>query len=289
MALPIQPTRKSIVAEAFSRQGIANPDPDVTFRAENEWLEEVKMDVAGDRDWHDLESTQILILTPWTNQYNFDYHFRSQVAVRWYGGSSETGLVVSATSNTVTLDRPLTQDDRGKRIFIYYGTGIRENFQILTVNGSTAVLSGSWFAIPDATSAYVIPTDECLIPGPHADIRRLGQVSTDKIQEWDVFEESFHVWPTPQDQPQILALRGIVDITGVDLDSPRHSNILRWWREVIILGLRMKIQEEHDDEVLPTTMALYERKKLDLRKKDIRERVARFTAGYRPPGGIPRG
>lgn len=58
MAVPTVPTVSTILTEAFRRCGVPSPSVAQLTRAEDEWLEEVKQEVQGEKRWHALEETQ---------------------------------------------------------------------------------------------------------------------------------------------------------------------------------------------------------------------------------------
>ena len=105
MALPTAPTVSTILTEAYTRSGIPTPTPAQLTRAEDEWLEEIKRDIAERKAWQALQETVVMIPLLNVSVYPVPSPLIRVMEIWWYDGA-EKGTAQAGGANTITLTSP---------------------------------------------------------------------------------------------------------------------------------------------------------------------------------------
>lgn len=262
MAIPTAPTLATLVAEGLGKAGHSSPDPALTTRAENLWMEEIKNDIflASAKVQKKLKSlfqTSFLICTVGVHRYSLPSDFGGDLTMTVLDGST-TGLLQTGSTSSATLastDTSTEADLIGKYILIISGTGKGSCSQISAYNGTTFIASVSpdFTTTPVVGDGYRIITDYTFLPPTDAlqidmlrNVTISGKPSTyASLGDQDYGEFFFNYVP---EDTYGIQLRYYVDLSLTDLAGTRMSTLYRKWRNVFIQGVYYKALSELDDE-----------------------------------------
>lgn len=289
MAVPTAPTITTLLTEAFRRAGIPSPSSAQLLRAEDEWLEEVKRDLAAEKRWHVLEETVVLIPTANTQLYQVPSPLIDVSVMRFYYGVTR-GTAQTGTVQTLTVAAGAGKDqDLGRKLYVTSGTGNGQANRVISRSGDVYTMSDLWATTPNATTVYMIADTETEVIGPEHGIPMVGLTRANLIQYWDYHEHVLRLWPVPDQSYYALELDGQVDLSLIDETDARLTRILREWRIAIVLGVAAKVMEDHDDASATAMLQKYELEKQRLMRQDSRKRRRWSGGGFRSPGGLPLG
>lgn len=291
MALPTAPTIATLLTEAFTRAGIPSPTPAQLTRAEDEWFEDVKRDLADRKDWHALAETMVLIPVANIGVYPLPSPL-FRVHDIWFYRGDETGTAQAGASGSITLAAGATSnaaDVQGRKLYLTGGTGGGQSNRTTSYNTTTkeATVACTWTTTPDNTTTYMIANVERKLSGPLFDLRKAGLSPAEPLG-WELWEDQVHLRPIPDASTYALELRGFVDISLVDETDARFTRMLREWRQALVLGVMVKIFEDHDDENATAYEVKYERAVTRIMIADSRKRRRAFGVTIHGPGGLPR-
>jgi len=275
MVAPTTPTVDSICMEALRRAGYEDISASLLSRAKEEWLEEVKIDIASRKDWRTLEIKSALISSANIQKYPYPSGAQKILDIRFYDGEAK-GTVQTGTDSSITLasDETISEEiAEGKLIFITGGTGKSQYSRIIDYDEDTkiATISPSWTTIPDNTSTYMIATIErSLSFRSYKTIKAIA--STGYPSLYGFYDEEIYFAPIPDDSTYAFLIKYLADVTLLDLDSPDHSRLLREWRPALILGVCSKALHNNDDAQEIDVIRKYERAIGNLMFEDTRKR-----------------
>jgi hypothetical protein len=134
---------------------------------------------------------------------------------------------------------------------------------------------------------WVIDGSEILpLNGPNDGLPRTTQAQG-RPRQWEEHETEFFLWPTPE-KAYTLMIRGIVDLTLIDVNDARNTRVHREWRRAIFYGLKERVEEDQDDANEIRSQQKKEQQILRLMQEDGRKRRRMHGSGLRTPGGLPR-
>jgi hypothetical protein len=285
MALPTAPTISSLCTEAFTRCGVSNPTAEQLARAERQWFEEVKRDLAARKDWHTVEETMIIIPSPYVQVYAMPGALMRVMRMRFYRGE-KTGQAQGSGSNSITVAAGTGDvNDLGKKMFLTEGTGAAQSGRIIDVFGDEYTMSCPWETLPATDTEYVIAETETWVPGP-AIVPLSGIGASTQITGWNFIEQNLQFWPVLDDENQYaIEVDGAIDLSLVDSNDARIVRLLREWREPLVRGMMVRIKEDHDDPDVDKDERKYERAAMNVMKQDVRKRLRAESPAFRSPGG----
>lgn len=284
MAVPTVPTVNSILTEAFRRCGVPTPTVAQLLRAEDEWFEEVKQELQMEKRWHNHEETVVMIPQAYTQIYALPSPLSRVLKVTFYSGTAGTASAGGATSITLAS----TADVRGRKIFLTGGTGVAQSNRIISQSGLVATVACTWTTNPDSTTTYMIADYERPVTGPEIGLNRLGASPGETITKWEQFESQLILYPVPDSTTTALEIQGQVDLSLVDKTDARLTRILREFRNVLLLGVMVRIKEDQQDDDLPLYQQRYDKLVLATMKHDARKIRGMLPTAMRGPGGLPR-
>lgn len=291
MAIPVNPTATTIVTEALNKGGHLNPSAAKITRAEDFWLEEVKLDIAERKDWKILEETALLVLDEKRSRYTLPTDYEKMLSVKIYSGE-ETGTVQTGAASTITLDisEGITEGTaEGSLIFITSGTAKGQSSRITAYDESTkiATVSPSWGITPDNTSEYMIASTERTMQYlPHEMINRV--LPNGMPSRSTVFEEELIFDKSPDRGTYVAEMRYIVDIALIDLAGTKISELYREWRVAMVQGVLFYVYDDDDDIRSDKAEARYERLVMKAMSSDGRKKRQRGQTYIKTLGGLPR-
>ena len=286
MAVPTPPTVSSLCTEAFTRCGISNPSADKLLRAEDEWFEEVKRDIAMRKDWHSVEETLVVIPQPYLQVYAMPTPLILILRMRFYRGTT-TGTATAGGTNTITIAAGTgNSQHRGRKLFLLSGTGAAQAGRITGVSGDIYTMSCSWDTAPIAGTTYLIAETEMLVNGPERGFPLSGISPGTSLVYWEFVESNLRFWPPLDNAGQYaLEIDGAVDLSLVDKTDTRLVRVLREWREPLVRGLMVRIKEDQDDPDVDRDERKYEKALMNSMKQDGRKRLRGEAPVLRSMGG----
>lgn len=288
MAVPTVPTVTTLLTEAFRRCGIALPTTAQLTRAEDEWLEEVKRDLAGAKAWRSIEDTQVVMAVAYQQRYTIPSPLIRMTDIWFYSGSKTgTASAGGATSLTVAAGTGSDQD-RGKKLFTTGGTGSGQVNRILSRSGDVYTVQDTWATNPASGTTYMIADQETRMSGPIDGLRKAGLDIGIAVREWEEFEGNFYVRPIPDASTYAFEVRGMVDLSLVDETDARLTRLRREWRTALLYGLMERIAEDNADSDDVKWNAKYNEQKRKLMVQDSRMRRRGNQFAFRSIGGLPR-
>lgn len=289
MALPVAPTVTSLCTEAFTRCGITTPTAAQLLRAEDEWFEEVKQDIAGRKKWHSTEETLVVIPQPYLQVYAMPTPLIRVLRMRFYRGA-QTGTATAGGTNTITIATGTgTTQHRGSKLFLVSGTGAAQGGRITGVAGDVYTISCTWDTQPIAGTGYMIADTERLVDGPEAMFRLDGRSPGTLLRCWDFIEHTLRFWPPLDDAGQYaLEIDGAVDLSLVDRSDARLVRLLREWRQPLVRGLMVRMKEDQDDPDADKDEAKFERAVSKAMRVDTNKRLRAEGPALRSIGGAVR-
>ena len=289
MAVPVAPTVATLCTEAYRRCGILSPSTEQLTRAENEWFEPVKRDLASRKAWHSVEETLVVIPQSYLQVYAMPQPLIRIQRVRFYRGT-RTGAATAGGASTITIAAGTgNTQDRGRKIFLTSGTGVAQAGRIITVVGDLYTISCNWDITPVSGTGYMIAEIERTVPGPERDFSLHGINPSTMLLAWDFIEHNLRFWPALDDAGQYaLELDGTVDLSLVDRTDARITRLMREWREPLVRGLMVYIKEDQDDDQIDRDERKFEKATMNVMRQDVRKRLRGETPGFRSIGGTVR-
>lgn len=290
MTLPIAPTVISLCTEAFTRCGIALPSVAQLARAEDEWFEEVKQDIASRKKWHSVEETLVVIPSAYLQVYAMPPPLVRVLRMRFYRGST-TGLATAGGSSTITVAAGTgNAQHKGLKVFLVSGTGAAQAGRITGVSGDVYTISCAWDTPPVAGTGYLIAETERRIEGPDSGFQLDGISPGTLLTRWDFIEHTLRFWPPLDDAGQYaIEIDGTVDLSLVDRDDARLVRLLREWRQPLVRGLMVRMKEDQDDPDADKDDVKFERAVTKAMKLDGMKRLRGDAPSLRSAGGLVRG
>jgi len=255
------PTLSELVAEGLYKAGHTHPSSDLTSRAENKWMEEIKADIwnrAKRQKFLQARSCQPLTkgLGIYSNPSDFASDMSMQFATGSRWGQLQAGAVGSLTLSS--SEYASDTDILGKEIAITSGSGSGGIAYITNYNSSTkvATISPSLSVAPTVGDYYVIldyykPVEE----KPGWEIRNLNNPSQTGYPEvfypqGDSTNGKFVLFPVPyrsDSQPLVVIQSYYADLTELDLSGTLMATLYQKWRNLWITGIKYKALEDADD------------------------------------------
>ncbi len=285
MGLPTAPTIPSLCTEAFTRCGVPNPTAEQLSRAQREWFEDVKRDLATRKDWHTVEETMVVIPSAYTQVYAMPVALIRVLRMRFYRGT-KTGNVAGSAISAFTVESGTGDiNDQGKKVFLIGGTGVGQSGRIVSVFQDEYEISCNWTTEPDTTSIYLIADTETFPNGPNI-VPLSGIGASTEVTSWNFIEQNLQLWPVLDDAEQYaIEIDGVVDLSLIDSNDARIVRLLREWREPLVRGMMVHIKEDHDDPDVDRDERKYERAAMNAMKQDVRKRLRAEAPGFRSLGG----
>ncbi len=289
MAIPTAPTLDSIVIEALRK---ANSMENYQ-RAKIEWIEEIKRDIAGRKDWKSLEATTVLIPTAYKQSVVLPTDFGKPVKVLFHSGertgtsptsANGVGFILLAAAETIS-----EADAKGKLVFVYSGTGSKQVSRIVDYSATTklATVSPSWTTAPnDGTSKYMISDFEReLSYTPWEDIDL--NVKTGKPELFAIYEGSIYANAVPDVSTYAMVVDYLVDISLIDATGTKATELHREWRNALLFGIEFRAYVEKGDARQGFAFQQYETAIARIAGEDARSRRTRRSAALKSIGGLP--
>lgn len=289
MAVPTAPTVTSLCTEAFIRSGIPSPSTAQLLRAEDEWFEEVKRDIAGRKKWHSVEETLVVIPHAYLQVYAMPTPLIRVLRMRFYRGQ-QTGTATAGGTSTITIAAGTGNGQHvGRKIFLTGGTGAAQSGRIIGVSGDLYTMSCPWDTVPSTDTTYMIIDTERLVEGPECAFKLDGIPPSTDIQYWDFIEHNLRFWPALDNAGQYaLEIDGTVDISLIDKSDARLVRCLREWREPLVRGLMVRIKEDVDDDQVDRDERKYEKSIVAAMRQDTVKRQRAEGPAFRMMGGAVR-
>jgi len=289
MALPVAPNVTTLCTEAFTRCGIASPSTAQLTRAEDEWFEEVKRDLASRKTWHSVEETLVVIPQAYLQVYAMPIPMIRIQRMRFYRGAT-TGVATAGGASTITIAAGTgNSQHRGRKLFLVSGTGAAQAGRITGVSGDVYTISCTWDTQPVAGTGYMIAEVEREIVGPERALSLSGISPGTLLTAWDFIEHNLRFTPALDDAGQYaLEIDGAVDLSLVDRTDTRLVRLLREWREPLVRGLMVRIKEDQDDDQVDRDERKYEKAITNTMRQDGRKRLRGEGPGFRTMGGAVR-
>lgn len=293
MALPPAPTITTILTEAYKRTGLFAPTAADLQRAEDEWLEEVKRDIAGRTRWRILQGVAVVIPTARVGVYAIPMPLLGVSEIWFYDGETK-GTAQAGTANTLTLASSTTTDSAkiiGYKIFLTGGLGGGQSNRVTAYNPSTkvATMESNWTTTPDSTTTYMIAnTTERLLDGPNPHVSRAGFRQSNRPMQWEEWNNQILLDPIPDLSTYGMEWRGPIDVSLIDETDPKYTRLLREWRTALLYGVMVKKLEQDDDvQGVQLYMGRYEAEIQRLMIQDrhrMRREIGSRAKGF---GGMP--
>jgi hypothetical protein len=278
MAAPTAPTLTTLVAEALKKAGNSNPSSDLTDRAEDKWMEEIKADIWGKVQGKKLKpllTSRITVLTDGQPQYDRASDFeeddgKNAMELMW-GDKAGTADAGSTTSITFPSTANYTDDIVGRRLVITSGTGQGGIAWITAYNTSTrvATLGPALTTAPASGSGYLIV--EASKPLTQRSLERVRQDGTLKLRGEPAYfvplesggSRSFLLAPVPYRNISglsfVLQEWYYVHLLKADLDGDVVERTYLEWRNVYEAGLIWKSYIDDEDDQKNVQFGIYQR------------------------------
>lgn len=264
MAAPTMPSLASITTEGLIKSGITTPSAAQLTRAQDEWMNEIKNDIAilfGGKRLEFLQSERVLALTDGLQKYSQPTDFHSHLSMQILDGSVQ-GTAQAGAATTITLAAAETISSTemiGSEIVITGGTGPNQIRQCTGYSTSTkiATISPSWTTNPAIGSTYMIVSAYSpLSPAPVWEMAKsIDRVEkglpTSYLPTGDADDGELILYPTPYrnetGKVYVLRQRYYVDLMEVDLALTLAGTLYKRWRNVWIQGVLAKSLQDNDD------------------------------------------
>jgi hypothetical protein len=274
MAVPTAPTLSTLVSEALTKAGYDSPSATLTTRAEDQFMEEIKNDLAvtfKGKELKFLQAERILTLTDGTSKYSEPTDFFSDINKSIiYGGRIGTAQAGGASSITLAASEYISNDAAtGREIAVISGTGANQLREITSYDSTTkvATTSSAWTVNPDATSKYVIIdtySKICEAPVWELDERRTPYQKGEPRVFYpigDADNGEFILYPVPwrniTDNAYIIKQRYYASLMSLDLTGTLIGTLYQRWRNLWSQGVKAKTLEWDNDDRAPGEMQLY--------------------------------
>ncbi len=290
MAVPTSQTATLIVTEALKKTGRSSPTSDEITRATDYYLEEIKHDLAGRKDWHLVENTKVLIPDAFSHRIADPTDFEKMLDVRFYNGvvkgTAQTG---SSSSITLAAAESLSEEQaKGSQIFVTGGTGKGSSSRGTTYSESTKAMgvSPNFTTAPAASSTYMVAdTERSLSYIPHEEMRGIN--STGEPTSISYYNGEFFLDPIPDVATYAIVAKYLMRVDQIDLTDTVYTTLLNKWRVALVEGVYMKQLQEDSDNRYQAAVQTYETSVLRLMQKDGRQRRQRNQSFIRRTGGLP--
>lgn len=267
-AAPTAPTLTSITNEALKKAGYKSGTTqftDKSSRAQNEWMEEIKNDIAlVQKKFKLLMKRTVQITTNGLAQYSMPSDFgRDYSLVLLDGANTGTFQAGSTTSTWVmaSAEDETATSFPGKEVLVYSGTGINMIAQVTAYNATTKNATVTYttddtaVAPASGDSYMIVDTYYDLEPIVAKDFDNLGTQASQgtPIQYYPIGDEDngeFILYQTPYRSsgvPWGLRQRYFADLTRLDLASSTMTTIYRQWRSLFVQGVYAKALQDMDD------------------------------------------
>lgn len=264
MAAPTPPTLATITTEGLIKSGITTPSAAQLTRAQDEWMNEIKNDIAilfGGKKLEFLQSERVLALTDGLQKYSQPTDFHSHLSMQILDGNVQ-GTATAGAATTITLAAASTISSAemiGSEIVITGGTGPNQIRQCTGYDTSTkiATISPSWATNPASGSTYMIVSAyNPLVPAPIWEMAKSVAVAekglpTSYLPTGDSDDGELILYPTPYrnetGKVYVLRQRFYVDLMELDLAGTLAGTLYKRWRNIWIQGVYYKSLQDNDD------------------------------------------
>ncbi len=284
MAVPTQPTKISIVEEALRASGSLTD----YRRANSEWFEELKRDIATRKKWTILEATAVLNLTVNDDILSLPSDFDSHIKVVHYYGDN-VGTTQSIVSSTVTLaaGEDISQEDaEGEYLFLYSSLGTNEYGQITSYNTTTKEAVVNFTPATGGTITYLIPDNNSeLTYQPWEEFTRPRKPGQPRY--FSIYDDQIRLDRGTDTASEAVLLDYHVDVSLLNETDAKATIIYREWRMALIHGIRHRAYVEAGDERQSLEFSAYENSVERAQRDDGSNRRARRGIRMRSIGGMP--
>lgn len=264
MAAPTAPTLTTITTEGLKKSGITVPSAAQLTRAQDEWMNEIKNDIAvlfGGTKLEFLQSERVLALTDGLQKYSQPTDFHSDLSMQILDGSVQ-GTAQTGASTTITLAAASTISSVemiGSEIVTTGGTGPNQIRQCTGYDTSTkiATISPAWTVTPTSNTTYMIVSAyNPLAPAPLWEMAKSVVVAekglpTAYLPTGDSDDGEIILYPTPYrnetGKVYVLRQRYYVDLMELDLAGTLAGTLYKRWRNIWIQGVYSKSLQDNDD------------------------------------------
>lgn len=290
MALPTAPTAHSIVTEALERANALK----LYSRAREQWLEEIKREIADLKEWKFLEKYALITISTEIREFTMPTDFKQFRKVTLYFGS-HYGTATAGGAATLTLpgSDTITEDEaEGAMIFLTGGASSGDRRFITDYNASTRVVTpdSAWTATTGATTQYVIPDQS----------RELDYVPYDMVPQLSIegTPRTFSMFnqmmitdkvPFATGYRFVIFVQYLVDISKVDLTDTRLTELYREWRNALSWGVTTRAYLELNDARYTEAKEHFNKAVATIMKADERRRIRKVPVAFRTVGGMPTG
>lgn len=266
MSAPANPTLDELVSEGLMKAGYKAPSTDLTNRAKNKWMEEIKNDI-----WHLAKKPTFLqvtahgILTKGQSRYSMPSDFSSDLSLTLLDGS-KVGIAQGGSLGTITFaasDTSSESDVQGKDILITAGIGQGSLSQITAYNPTTkiATVTPNFNTAPSSGSTYMVVDTE--YPLEQEEIQKkdtFGSVGLNRPRKFSpIGDEDYgeFILDCAPDKAYGARLRYYANLMKLDLNSTTISTLYLRWRNIWIQGIFAKALEWIDDDRANNELAKY--------------------------------
>ena len=274
MAAPTLPTLTSITTEGLKKARIATPSAAQLTRAQDEWMNEIKNDIAvlfGGRKLVFLQTERVLALTDGLQKYSQPTDYFSNLSMQILDGSTQ-GIAQAGGANTITLaaTETVTTDAMiGMEIAVTGGTGANQIGQCTGYNENTkvATVSPAWAVNPAIASTYMIVSSyNNVTEAPVWDLAR-SPINTERglPSKWmpigDNDNGEFFLLPLPYrnetGKVYVLKQRYYADLMELDLAGTLMGTLYKRWRNMWVQGVYAKSLQTWDESKAPEAIKQY--------------------------------
>ncbi len=267
MAAPTNPTRTTLVMEAFYKVGIDAPSSAQVTRAEDYLFNEVLSDIwlrageTGNTRLKTLQNFAVDITIDGQSKYPFPSDFDEEITLTFLDGTI-TGTATAGAASTITIeDEPTEAEMVGKYILLTGGTGENGFRQCIAYNTTSlvATVDAAWDTNPSTDTTYRIINDITSLE--EMNLKDAGGLGNNLSSSFDEGDPNYFTKATegvsdyyildhnPNASTYGLHLRYYVDLLKVDVveGSTIMSKImLNWWR-LLTMGMAAEIALDEDD------------------------------------------
>mgnify|MGYP001594330654 CR=1 FL=1 len=264
MAAPTQATLVSLTTEGLKKSGVTTPSAAQLTRAQDEWMNEIKNDIAtmfSGKRLEFLQSERVLALTDGLQKYSQPTDYSSNLSMQILDGSVQ-GIAQAGASNTITLaaTETVTEDTMiGSEIVVTGGTGANQIGQCTSYDESTkiATVSPAWTVNPAIASTYMVVSSYNYVES--APVWDMAKSSTNTErglpESWmpigDNDNGEFLLLPLPyrneSGKVYVLKQRYYADLMELDLTGTLMGTLYKRWRNIWIQGICAKSLQDSDD------------------------------------------
>ena len=274
MAAPTAPTLVTITTEGLKKARIATPSAAQLTRAQDEWMNEIKNDIAvlfGGKKLEFLQAERVLALTDGLQKYSQPTDFHSNLSMQILDGSVQgTAQAGAATTITLAAAETISSSEMiGSEIVVTGGTGPNQIRQCTGYDTSTkiATISPSWTPNPASGSTYMIVS--AYNPLSLAPIWEMAKsvlvaekgLPTVYLPTGDSDDGELILYPTPYrnetGKVYVLRQRYYADLMELDLAGTLMGTLYKRWRNVWVQGVYAKSLQTWDESKAPEAIKQY--------------------------------